>query len=285
MADDLRLATAGPKLQAVGRRRFLMALILVLAATLAVPTWLGTSVPAAVAQEQLLEDLHFRVEYVLWKDVARARLSLKSLGDGRYQAELSGEPLGMLKVLVGKDRRDSYKTEMIWREGKLMPLVYREESRKKGKRGVKEYRFDYEKGRVELWLWKDGQDIMMRKWETALKGPVNDPLSAFYNCRLGLLGPIREGATFKVTGIPYPKPEEIEVRIGAETREGRKIAIAFNNKAFDNNQGLIYAYLNAAQVPQQAWTQAKVGTVTGQLLPGGKPLAGGLPEVAGRSGE
>ena len=284
MAKDLQLATAGPKLKAVRWRGFLTAFILVLTAALAVPTWLGTPAPASVAQEQLLEDLNFRVEYLMWKDVAPARLTLKSQGDGRYLAELTGEPLGMLKVLVGQDRRDSYQTEMIWREGRLVPLVYREESRRKGKRGVKEYRFDYDKGRLELWQWKDGQNIMLRKWETALKGPINDPLSAFYNCRLGLLGPIRDGATFKVTGIPYPKPEEIEVRIGPETKEGRKIMIAINNKAFANDRGVIFAFLDDGRVPKQAWTSARIGTITGQLLPGGKPLNGGLPETAGRPG-
>ena len=72
----------------------------------------------------------------MWKDVARARLTLKSQGDGRYLAELSGEPLGMLKALIARMRRDSYQTEMIWRQGRLVPLVYREESRRKGQRGV-----------------------------------------------------------------------------------------------------------------------------------------------------
>ncbi len=262
------------------RRRFLGLLTLGLMAALALQFWLGTPAPASVPSEQLLEDLQFRVEYVLWKDVARAQLTLKSLGAGRYQAEISGEPLGLLKVLTGQ-RRDSYQTEMIWREGKLMPLIYREESRKKGKRSLKEYRFDYEHGRLELWQLKEGKGVMVRKWETALKAPIHDPLSAFYNCRLGLLGPIKEGATFKVTGIPYPKPEEIEVRIGPETEAGRKIMIAINNKAFEDNRGVIFAFLDGARVPQQAWTNSKVGKISGALLPGGKPLNGGLSGKAG----
>jgi hypothetical protein len=232
-------------------------------------------------QEQLLEDLTFRVEYLLWKDVARAQLTLKSLGDGRYQAEISGEPLGMLKLLTGKDRRDSYRTEMIWRQGKLVPLIYREESRKRGKRYLKEYRFDYDQSRLELWQLKEGKGAMVRKWETTLKAPISDPLSAFYNCRLGLLGPIKDGQTFKVSGIPYPKPEEIEVRIGPETESGRKIMIAINNKAFENERGVVFAYLDGDRVPKQAWTSAKVGKISGELLPGGKSLSRRPPELAG----
>ncbi len=256
-----------------------------LALILAVQAWIGAPSPAAARQEQMLEDLHFRVEYMLWKDVARAQLTLKSLGAGRYLAEISGEPLGLLKVLAGKDRRDSYRTEMICRDGKLMPLVYREESRKRGKRSLKEYRFNYDQGRLELWQLKEGKGTMVRKWETSLKDPISDPLSAFYNCRLGLLGPVKEGATFKVRGIPYPKPEEIEVRIGPETQEGRKIMISINNKAFDNDRGVVFAYLDVDRVPKQAWTSARVGTISGELLPGGRAFNGQLPELTKKQAE
>ncbi len=170
---------------------------------------------------------------------------------------------------------------MIWRDGRFVPLVYREESRKKGKRAVKEYRFDYEQGRLELWQLKEGKGVMVPKWNTTLQAPISDPLSAFYNCRLGLLGPIREGETFIVAGIPYPQPEEIEVRIGAETAEGRKIMIAINNKAFENNRGVVFAYLDKSLAPKQAWTNvSKMGTITGELLPGGRAFNGRLPEMA-----
>jgi len=262
-------------------RRECWTIIFALAAILALQAWPGAPTPASVPKEQMLENLQFRVEYLLWKDVARAQLTLKSLGDGRYRAEISGEPLGMLKVLTGKDRRDSYQTEMIWRQGKLVPLIYREESRKRGKRSLKEYRFDYDQGRLELWQLKEGQGAMVCKWETAIQAPINDPLSAFYNCRLGLLGPIKEGQTFKVSGIPYPKPEEIEVRIGPETESGRKIMIAINNQAFDNDRGVVFAYLDGDLVPKQAWTSARIGTISGALLPGGQALNGRLPELPG----
>jgi hypothetical protein len=258
---------------------------LALAMILAAQAWIVAPASAAASKEQTLEDLHFRVEYLLWKDVARAQLTLKSLGAGRYQAEISGEPVGLLKVLAGKDRRDSYRTEMIWRDGRLLPLIYREETRKKGKRFLKEYRFDYDRGRLELWQLKEEKGTMVRKWETSLKEPVSDPLSAFYNCRLGLLGPVQEGATFKVTGIPYPKPEEIEVRIGPETQEGRKIMISINNKAFDNDRGVVFAYLDESRVPKQAWTSARVGKISGELLPGGRAFNGQLPEPTKKPAE
>lgn len=275
-----RLVNRGTKRLSSGcgrRRIFARVFLIALLAALSVQAWSGSPAPAPVNHEQFfLEDLKFRVEYLLWKDVARAQLTLKSLGPGRYQAEITGEPLGLLKMMTGK-RRDSYQTEMIYREGKLMPLVYREESQKKGKRHLKEYRFDYDQGQLELWQLKEGKGTMVRKWHTALKGPIYDPLTAFYNCRLGLMGPIREGETFKVAGIPYPDPEEIEVRIGPEDAQGRKIMIAINNKAFENDRGVVFAYLDGARAPKQAWTSARVGKISGERLAGGKSLEGGLP--------
>ncbi len=262
-------------------RRFGGLLLLALAAALALQAWPGAPAPAAMAQGQLLEDLNFRVEYLLWKEVAQARLTLTSLGPGRYRAELSGEPLGLMRTLAGP-RRDSYQTEMIWRDGKYAPLVYREEVRKKNKRYLKEYRFDYEKGQLELWQWKEDRGVMVRKLHTSLKGPIQDPLSAFYNYRLGLLGPLKEGEAIRMEGIPYPQPEEIEVRIGPETEWGRKVMISLNNQAFANDRGTVFAYLDGSRVPRKAWTDVlNMGTISGELLPGGKPLHGALPEMAG----
>lgn len=280
--DFTRAATrrtgAGAKPRPPGR--FWGLLLLALVAALVLQAWPAAPAPAAVAQGQLLEDLNFRVEYLLWQEVARARLTMTSLGAGRYRVELSGEPQGLMRTLTGP-RRDSYQTEMIWRQGKFAPLVYREEVRKKHKRYLKEYRFDYDKGQLELWQWKEDRGVMVRKWHTPLQGPIQDPLSAFYNYRLGLLGPIKEGETLRMEGIPYPKPEEIEMRIGPETEWGRKVMISINNQAFANERGTVFAYLDGSRVPRKAWTNVlNMGTISGELLPGGKPLNGALPEMA-----
>ncbi len=279
---DLRVGPAGAKPRRP--RLFWGLLLLALAAALIPQVWPQAPAQAAVDQEQILEDLNFRVEYLLWKEVARARLTMTSLGAGRYRVELSGEPQGILKALGGS-RHDSYQTEMIWRDGKFAPLVYREESQKKNKHSLKEYRFDYQKGQLVLWQLKEGKGVMVPKWHTTLRGAtIQDPLSAFYNYRLGLLGPLKEGETLRLEGIPYPKPEEIEVSMGPETAWGRKVTISINNRAFASDRGTVFAYLDGSLVPQKAWTDLlKLGTISGELLPGGMPLNCTLPEMARRA--
>ncbi len=63
-------------------RLFWGLLLLALAAALIPQVWPQAPAQAAVDQEQILEDLNFRVEYLLWKEVARARLTMTSLGAG-----------------------------------------------------------------------------------------------------------------------------------------------------------------------------------------------------------
>ncbi|MEW6657558.1 MAG: DUF3108 domain-containing protein [Thermodesulfobacteriota bacterium] len=251
----------------------------VLAGALALQAGLLFPAAAAAPPEQLLEDLQYRVNAWVLGGAARAGITLKSLGGGRYRADLSVEPQGLLKIISGQ-RRDRFHTEMAFRDGRLVPLIYREETRKRGRRGLKEYRFDYEQGRLELWTYHEGKG-MRHKWHTALKKePIYDPLSAFYNFRLGAMGPPQEGETLKVSGIPYPQPEEITVRIGPQGQEGRKVMVSIINRVFDNEQGVIFVYFDEKWSPTQAWTRVlRVGKVEGIILPESKTLNRPLKEM------
>ncbi|MHB8068899.1 MAG: DUF3108 domain-containing protein [Desulfobaccales bacterium] len=237
------------------------------------------AVAAAAPPEQLLEDLQYQVNAWVWGGAAKAGITLKSKGGGRYRADLWVEPQGLLKLLSG-NRRDSFQTEMVYRQGRMVPLVYREESRKRGKLGLKEYRFDYDQGRLELWEYHQGKG-MLRKWDKALeKEPFYDPLSAFYNFRLGAMGPPQEGATLKASGIPYPQPEEIAVRIGPQDQEGRKVMISIINRAFENEKGVIFVYFDGRESPTRAWTRVlRFGKVEGKILPESKTLPRPLGEM------
>jgi hypothetical protein len=273
-----------PKTGAGGGRGYRLARLafLALAAALALEAGFllaAAAAPVAKAPGQLLEDLQYRVTAWVIGGAARAGITLKSLGGGRYQADLWVEPLGLLKIISGQ-RRDRFYTEMAWRDGRLVPLIYREETRKRGKRGLKEYRFDYDRGRLELWTFHEGKG-MRRKWHTALKKePIYDPLSAFYNFRLGAMGPPKEGETLKATGIPYPHPEEITVRIGSQEQKGRKVMVSIINRVFDDERGVVFVYFDDKWSPIQAWTRVRlVGKVEGTILPESKTLNRPLKEI------
>lgn len=248
-------------------------LALWLVARLAIPS------SPALAAAPLLEDLHYCVAVLSWKDAARVRLTLTSLGPGRFAAEVTGETRGFIKFLTG-DRRERLQTEMVWRDHGLVPLVYREESLRYGTHRLKEYRFDYPRGRLEMWQSKDGQGLI-KKWETGLHDQVYDPLTAFYNCRLKILGPTRAGATGTIPGIPYPRPEAMEVRLGVQTPEGCQAMVSLVNSVFEDSRGEVFAWLDERLVPRRVWTTVYGITVSGQILPQSHLLPPGLTELPG----
>ena len=226
---------------------------------------LGLPGHPALAAPALLEELHYRLEVLSLQDAARVKLTLNRLGPGRFAAEITGEPQGLIKLLSG-GQRERLQTEMVWRHQRLLPLIYREESWRGKKRRFKEYRFDYPQGRLELWEWHQGKGLT-KKWQTDLAGQVYDPLSAFYNIRLGILGPTREGETSTIQGIPYPRPEAMEVRLGATTDSGLKAMVSLVNPVFPDSRGEVFAYVDKQLVPHQAWTTVSGITIRARLLP------------------
>jgi len=247
------------------------------------PIFSGLAAAVAVAPPQeCLESLEFQVDAWVIRDAARARIVFQRLAPGRYRAEITGEAKGLASFLTGQ-RQDRFSTEMVYRQGRLAPLVYREESTRQGKHYLKEYRFNYEGGRLELWQEK-GRELV-KKWQTGLAEPIYDPLSAFYNCRLGMFGPLKEGETLKLLGIPYPKPEEIVLRIGPMTGEGRKVMVSIINRAFADERGDVFVFFDAGWTPTQAWTRVlKFGKIVGNLQPGGTRLKASGWELAHGTG-
>jgi hypothetical protein len=166
---------------------------------------------------------------------------------------------------------------MAWRNRRFLPLIYREESWTNAKHGLKEYRFDYPRGRLELWELHKGKGLS-KKWQTDLATQVYDPLSAFYNIRLGIIGPNRAGETNAIPGIPYPQPGTMEVYLAATPDSHLKALISLVNPVFPDSRGQVFAYVDHRLVPQQVWTTISGFTIRAFLLPGSVIIPPGLPK-------
>lgn len=253
--------------------RFLGLAALVLAIALPQPAPAAVPAPALPPSPgKILEELHYQVDIWIWHDAVQAQVVFREVGPGRYRAEIEGQTQGLMSLLTG-NWKGRLSTDMEYCQGGLRPLVYREVSYKKGKKRVMEYRFNYAQKKVELWKQEGGGD-MAKRWETNLTGPMYDPLTFFYNRRL-TGKPLGEkgGETLKLQGIPYPKPDEITLRVGDKTDGGRKIMLEMGDRIFKGERNQIYANLNSEGVPTKAWTKVmKFGNVDITLLPGGKRL-------------
>jgi hypothetical protein len=213
------------------------------------------------------EDLQYQVSLGPWSDVARVHLVLKAPKPGHYQAEFFGAAQGMWRLL-SRWLPERYTTEMVFRDGRLMPLVYREEFMDKGQHWVKEYRFDYERRRLSLRRQIDG-GVWVKKWEVPLTEPVYDLLSLAYNVRIGAFGPLPGGSNLRVSVIAS-KPHKMDFRIGPETEQGRKVMLDYRPPDADTKDSY-FIYLNPQRVATLAWTRVTFfGKLAGHLLnPGG----------------
>ena len=221
------------------------------------------ALPASAATLQP-ETLHFTVDAPLIKDAGRATLSLRQLDKEKFEGVIEGETNGVIAFFTAH-RRDCYRTTMRLVQGKLQPLIYTEESWLRGKHLYKEYRFDYNQRRLEL--WRRGEDgVLTLKWETELTEPIYDPISAFYNFRIGGLGEVKGGDTITVAGIPYPQPETIIIRIGLQEPGNRQAAVTIRNRPFENEIGLVHIRFDDDLVPLSAWTRVlQFGKLSGRL--------------------
>ena len=222
----------------------------------------------------ILEDLEYQISLGPCDDVGRVHLVLKELEPGRYLAEVSGAAQGVWQ-LTSRWLPERYQTEMVYREGRLVPLLYREEFINQGKHVVKEYRFDHERGHLSLWRQAQGSE-KVKKWEVPLKSPVYDPLTLFYNIRLGVFGPLLGGSTLRVMSLPTPEPREMVFMIGAVNDQGREVMLdCRRSESKAVNQ--YHLSLSPENVPTLAWTRVPLfGKLAGRLLNPGEIRKEGL---------
>jgi Protein of unknown function (DUF3108) len=231
--------------------------------------------PAAAAPAPVVrEDLEYQVSLGPYADAARVHLVLKELEPGHYLAEVAMAPQGIWK-LSSRWLPERYQAEMVRREGRLLPLIYREEFASQGRHVLKEYRFNHESRRLSLWRQVQGCEAV-KQGEVPLKGPVYDPLTLFYNIRLGAFGPLPAGATLKVMVLANPKPQEMVFMIGPVSGTSRKVTLD-RRRAGSKAVNHYFGYLNPDQVPTLAWTRVPVfGNLTGRLLNPGEIRKEGL---------
>jgi hypothetical protein len=154
-------------------------------------------------------------------------------------------------------------------------MLYREEFLNQGQKVMKEYRFDHERGRLTLWRQVQGSE-KVKKWEVPLKAPVYDPLTLFYNVRLGVFGPLPGGSTLRVKVLPTPEPREMVFMIGAVSDLGRKVMMECR-RSESKVVGQYYLSLSPEQVPTLAWTRVPLfGKLAGRLVNPGEIKKEGL---------
>ncbi len=228
---------------------------------------LGSLYPGLAAAQpgSDLENLEYRVSLGIWSEVALVHLRLVQVDQNRYRAEFSGATRGMWRI-ISRFLPERYETDMVREDGRLKPLVFREEFEAKGHHVRKEYRFDYARKTLEMWRSADNRQPEKR-WQVALREPVYDLLSLFYNFRLGALGTLGGGENLRVALLPTPEPREMLFRIGSVANEARQVMLEMSEPVSEEETGPYFVVCNGQWVPTTAWTRVPVfGKLAGHLL-------------------
>jgi hypothetical protein len=227
----------------------------------------GEAAPGVV-----MEELHFRIGLGFFQDMAHARLTLTSLGEGRYRAELhctANRGFGLIQRLLP----ELYRTDMAKVDGKLLPLVFREVFYLKGRRISKEYRFNHEHKRLQYWRAVDKQPLAQR-WERELTPGLTDCLTLIYNARTGGLGPLPAEGDLKFPAIPNPEALDLAVHLGPAGESGRQASARLLEPSTGQQWGPYEIEVSPAGVPQKMGMRVLgLGELKADLLPESKPLA------------
>ncbi len=218
-------------------------------ATAAVPPPEPITPPIAKGRPPVPETLTYNMEFFLFNPAAVGTIRIAPIGNGgnsgnggngRWQIEIEAKTVGFLSKL-GLKRNDRYRTVAHMTPYGLVPDLYEMEIRSGKKYRSKRFSFDYEKGRV--WMEQTDKDGAPpeQKWEYPLSPttPYFDPLTTFYNFRLGWLGEPRAGETYRAAGIPLDQGEPIRIRLVRAWDGGQEIPDAWDATVFIENRTFI----------------------------------------------
>jgi hypothetical protein len=241
--------------------RVIVWLILLFLVNLSQPRF-GLAVPGG---GDTLEALQYRVSLGIWSEVAVVQLRLARLGPNRYRAEFSGAAQGAWKLL-SRWLPEGYETEMLLEDGRLKPLIFREVFQDKGHHLCKEYHFDYSRKVLEVWRGVDYQPPA-KIWQVPMREPVYDPLSLFYNLRLGTFGVLPAGQNLRVPLVPASESREMVLRFGPETHAGRRVILEVTGRKNEDEAGPYILFCTPQGAPLEAWTRVPFfGKLAGHLL-------------------
>ncbi len=241
----------------------------------------GIDVAKNVAQ-MVGESYRYSIDFLFFKRLAEGELRLsRTEQPDVYRAELIGRTLGVASWLSG-DRTQTYTTLMAWTpEGSFRSIEHtsRIVKRKWGKwqDRRRKHRYDYTKGIVFEEKSKEGV-ISSTKQRKIPEGqqPV-DMLTAFYNLRAGVYGPLVAGSRFLIPTYSGKGFAEITVTVLPVERRaeheyfpahGLLLFAELDPDIFDTDSGKLYFWFNDAGVPERGIVKDVIGMgdVRGTLI-------------------
>jgi hypothetical protein len=229
------------------------------------------------------EELVYEAGFWMIRRAALGRLSFKAMDKkGYYTATLQGETLGVLGW-VSRYRVDTYRSVMEEIDGgKALRAVSFEEDVKVGDKIRKwTHLFDYQR---RTWtskrLRRNGLWAVQEK-EIPPGRVYDDFVTAFYNFRYGVYGPLERGKTYNVATFPRDGLSSYEVRVASKEEEEKErrsgkgsagkdflLTLKLDPETTHSREGLITGWLSKDLTPVEGAIKdvTLFGDVTGTLV-------------------
>lgn len=226
---------------------------------------------AAVAKPAV-EKYRYDIAFLWFDRIAEARLSLHpQKGTDCWEAELEANTLGVAAWLTS-DRAHNYASFMELEDDGAFTSVQHDSNiikTKKGQRRVrlKSYLFDHERHEIVKRVNRNGR----QKDDVVLPMPEikpNDILTAFYNFRRGLYGPVKPGNSYRIPTYTRNGSSEIIVEaFGPSKRpaspkfpeDGLLLKVQLDKEVFDTDNGIVYVWLDDKGRPAQVVVEDIIG--------------------------
>ncbi len=197
----------------------------------------GESTTDSIGERFQGEVLRYDIGFWIFTRVGEGVATVRSLGNGMYEAFHEGRTLGFVGW-IARHRRDIYRSTMGTINGGTRLIPYRfEEDVVIGQKVRKRITvYDYEARKVSIETQEEGK-ISREEAEIPSGMIYDDPMTAFYNFRFGVYGKVEPGKEFFIQTLPSkegrkpirltvaPKEEEERRRAAETEKEGKDLLI------------------------------------------------------------
>ena len=233
------------------------------------------------------EDLQYNIGFWFFRQAAVAKISFKQGAQkGRYEATLQGETKGVIG-LITLYRTDTLHAIMEEVDGgtRLRPVSFEEYTKIGSSVRKRRHSFDYQRRKwTQLTTRKDGRTRTAE--EDIPEGKIyDDYLTASYNFRFGVYGPIERGRSYSVPTFPKTGASTYEVKVASredeertrkseQVGEGREylIRLTLDPEVTHSKEGVIEGWLSKDLRPMEGTIKDAIffGDVQGTLVKSGK---------------
>ncbi|OGQ51278.1 MAG: hypothetical protein A3J24_07035 [Deltaproteobacteria bacterium RIFCSPLOWO2_02_FULL_53_8] len=235
---------------------------------------------STIADAFVGEDLGYQIGFWIFSDLAEGKLSLEKGEGNDYIATLSAWTTGFTGWAL-KYRKDTFVVHMtLSPDGqRFISKTFEKTVDKSGdvRKGITI--FDHKKRLVTWRAWGGGKDERSGSGVIPPDKMIDDPVTAFYNFRYGVYGPVKEGTRYVIYSFPkgndvttinlrMASRSELEANKGNNTQAAYLAYAQLDKDLFESKSGNVEILFNKDMLPTEAVAKDILlfGDVRGKLI-------------------